>query len=80
MNWENLCPNLNFTAENKMGTLHKAGNISTLTWWMRYSISSNFKNLLKNWVKYLQMLIMQISAQTDNDKYRRSVASKKMAL
>ena len=31
MNWENLCPNLNFTAENKMGTLHKVGNISTLT-------------------------------------------------
>ena len=67
MNWENLCPNLNFTAENKMGTLHKVGNISTLTWWMRYSISSNFKNLLKNWVKYLQMLIMQISAQTEKN-------------
>ena len=27
MNWETLCPNLSFTAENKMGNLHKAGHI-----------------------------------------------------
>ena len=30
MNWEKLCPNLNFTTENNMGNLHKAGQISTL--------------------------------------------------
>ena len=23
MNWEKLCPNLSFTAENKIGSLHK---------------------------------------------------------
>ena len=32
MNWENLCPNLSFTVENKMENLHKAGHISNLTW------------------------------------------------
>ena len=82
---------------------------------MRYYISSNFKNLSKNWVKYLfhlekwnfqptgnfayntgfltlrkallillplylQMLIMQISTQTDNHKYRKNVATKKAGL
>ena len=45
MTWKMLCLNLNFIAENKMGNLHKAGHISTLTGCMRYSISSNFKNL-----------------------------------
>ena len=25
MSWENLCPNLNFTVENKMGNSHKRG-------------------------------------------------------
>ena len=80
---------------------------------MRYSISSNFKNLLMNWVKYvfyweklnfvsignfahtagfltlekvllillplyLQMLIVQISTQADNHKYRKSVVTKKV--
>ena len=44
MTWEMLCLNLNFIAEKKMGNLHKADHISTLTWWMTYSISSNFKN------------------------------------
>ena len=108
-------PNLSFTAENNMVNLHKAGHTSTLTCWMRYSISSNFKNLLLNWVKYvfqrekwnfepignfayttgflnfrkallillplyLQMLIMQISTQTDNKKYRKSLVTKKMGL
>ena len=42
--WEMLCLNLNFIAEKKMGNLHKAGHISTLTWWMTYSTTSNFKN------------------------------------
>ena len=36
MTWEMLCLNLNFVAEDKMGNLHKAGHISTLTGWMRY--------------------------------------------
>ena len=53
MNWEKLCPNLRFTAENKMEHLHKAGHISTSIWWMRYPISSNFKNLSMNWIKYV---------------------------
>ena len=50
-NWEKLCLNLSFTVENKMGNFHKAGHISNLTWWMRYSISSNLKNLSRNWEK-----------------------------
>ena len=25
MSWENLCPNLTFTVENKMGNSHKRG-------------------------------------------------------
>ena len=50
MKWEKLCPNISFTAENKM---EKADHISALTWWMRYSISSNFKNLSMNWLKYV---------------------------
>ena len=45
MTCEMLCLNLNFIAENKMGNLHKAGHIPTLTWWMRYSVTSNFKDL-----------------------------------
>ena len=45
MTWEMLCLNLNFTAENKMGNLHKAGHISTSTWWMTYSVYSYLKNL-----------------------------------
>ena len=47
MTWEMLCLNLNFTAENKIGNLHKAGHISTSTWGITYSISSNLKNLLE---------------------------------
>ena len=31
MTWEILCLTLNFIAGNKMGNLHKAGHISTLT-------------------------------------------------
>ena len=46
-------PYLRSTAGNKIRNLHKAGHISTLIWWMRYSISSNFKNLSMNWVKYV---------------------------
>ena len=115
MDWEKVWSNLSFTAENNMGNLQKAGHISALTWGMKYSISSNFKNLIMNWVKYvshrekwnfepignfahttgfltlgkallillhlyLQMLIMQISPQTDNNKYRKSVANKKSTL
>ena len=53
MNWEKLCPNLSFTAENKMGNLCKAIHISNLIWWMIYSISSNFKNFSMNLVKYI---------------------------
>ena len=34
--------------ENKMGNLNGAGHISSLTWWMRHSISSNFKSLAMN--------------------------------
>ena len=47
---------LSFTAGNKIGDLHKAGHISTLIWWMRYSISPNFKNLSMNWVNYVFQL------------------------
>ena len=46
----NLCPNL---SSNKMKSLHKAGHISNWTWWMRYSVFSNFKNLSMNWEKYV---------------------------
>ena len=102
---EKLCPYLCFTAENKMGNLNKAGHIPALIWWMRYSISSRFTNLLMNWVTYvfhlknfvhatgflslrkallillslyLQMLMMQISTQTDNNKSRKNFAAKKV--
>ena len=47
MNWE-LCPNLSFTVENKVGNLHKIGHISNLTWWIWYSIHSNFKNFVND--------------------------------
>ena len=53
MSWENLCPKLTFTAENKMGNPDKAGHISTLLWWKRYSISSILNNLSVNSVKYV---------------------------
>ena len=53
MDWEKVWSNLSFTAENNMGNLQKAGHISALTWGMKYSISSNFKNLIMNWVKYV---------------------------
>ena len=101
--------------EHKMAKLRKAGKISDLTWWMVYFISSNFKNLSMNSVKYIlrwekwnfepvgnfahttgfltfgkalliflplyiQMLIMQISTQANNQKYRKSVATKKSTL
>ena len=114
MNWEKLCPDLNFTAENKLGKLHKAGHILTLTW-LTYSISSSCKNLLMNWVKYMfsigkneilnpleillipqgfdlwkgpansltpsfPKLIMQMSTQTDNHKYRKVLQLKKVLL
>ena len=49
-------PYLSSTAGNKIRNLHKAGHISTLIWWMRYSISSNLKNLFMNWVKYVSSL------------------------
>ena len=29
MNWENKCPNLSFTVENKMGNSHKKGDHCT---------------------------------------------------
>ena len=91
MNWE---PNLGFTAENKTGKLHKTGHISNLIWWMEYSISSTFRNLSKNWKKYisywekvlnplalyLQMLIMQRSTQTGNQKYNKKVTTKKYTI
>ena len=91
MNWEH---NLGFTAENKTGKLHKTGHISNLIWWMEYSISSTFKNLSKNWIKYisdwekvsnpralyLQMLIMQRSTQTGNQKYNKKVTTKKYTI
>ena len=55
MTWEKLCPNLSFTVENKTGNLqkNKAGHISVLTQWMRYSTSLNFKYLSMemNWKK-----------------------------
>ena len=47
------CPNLSFTVENNIENLKKTSHISNLSWWMRYSISSNFKNLSMNWEKYL---------------------------
>ena len=96
-----------------MGNLHKADHILNLTWWFRYSIPSDFKNLPMVWVKYVfqwekwnseptgnfahttkfltlckamlsllplypQMLIKEISNQTDNHKYRKNVAIKKI--
>ena len=110
-NWE-LCCNWSLTVENKMGNLHKAGHISNLTWWMRYSISLNFNDLsmkcgyvfhcwkctfepIGNSVHitefltlgkallillpcYVQKIIMQISTQTDKQKYQKSVTTKKV--
>ena len=40
MSWENLCPNLTFTVENKMGNSHKRG-------W------SHFKLNIYKWLRYL---------------------------
>ena len=44
MNWEKLRLNLTFTVENKMVSLHKIRLDTIWTQWIRYSISSNFKN------------------------------------
>ena len=96
-----------------MGNLHKAGHISDLTWWIRYSISTTFQDLINELGEicfplgkwnfepiwnfthtteyltlgnlflililslYLQML-MQISTQTNNHKYRKSITTKKV--
>ena len=53
MNWEKLGPNLCFTVENKASNLHKIKLLLFQIQWMRYSITSNFKNLLMNWEKYV---------------------------
>ena len=34
MSWENLCPNLTFTVENKMGNSHKRG-------WSHFKLNIN---------------------------------------
>ena len=79
MNREKLCPNSNFTAENNMGDLHKASHIST-----NFAHTTGFlifgKALLILLPLSLQTLIMQISTQTDNHKYRKSVATKKVLI
>ena len=57
MSWENLCPNLSFTVENKMENSHKRG------WWhFKLKINDwdipfpqNFKNLSMNWEKYFAL-------------------------
>ena len=54
--WEKFYPNLRFTAENKICkyvNMQRAGHILNLTWWMRHSISSNFKSLSMICVKYV---------------------------
>ena len=53
MNWEKLCPSLSFTAENKIGNLNKIKLVTFQTQWVRYPITSNFKNLPVSWVKYV---------------------------
>ena len=49
MNWEKLSLNLTFTVEDKMVSLHKIRLGTIWTQWIRYSISSNFKNL-SQWI------------------------------
>ena len=53
MNWEKISLNLCFTVENKASNLHKIKLLLFQTQWMRYSITSNFKNLFMNWEKYV---------------------------
>ena len=38
MSWENLCPNLTFTVENKMGNSHKRG-------WSHFKLNVNDSNI-----------------------------------
>ena len=48
IDWENLCPNLSYTVENKASNSHKKKLITFHTSWMKYSILQNFKNLSMN--------------------------------
>ena len=52
MNWENLCPNLSFTVENN---LHKIRLFTFETKHVKNEIFHymQFKNLSKNWKKYV---------------------------
>ena len=50
MNWENLCPNLSFTAENKMG------NSCKWQWW-HWDIT--FRNLSMHWEKHFPFSIAE---------------------
>ena len=58
--WENLCPNLTFAVENKMGNSHKRG-------WSYFKLNINdrdipfpkTKNLSMNWEKYFPLRKME---------------------
>ena len=45
MNWEKLCSNFSFSAENNLGNLRKVDHIS--------NFFTNFKDLSKNCIKYM---------------------------
>ena len=53
MNWEKIGPILRFTVENKAINLRKIRLVLFETLWMRYSVSSNIKNLSMNLQKYV---------------------------
>ena len=72
VNREKLCPNLSFTVENKMENLHKAGHIS--------KVSSNFKNLLINWDKYVFRWEKWNFEPTENSAYTAEVLAYGKAL
>ena len=53
MNCKKLGPNLSFSVEYKASNLHEIRLLLFKTQWMRFSITSNFKNLSMNWEKYV---------------------------
>ena len=55
MNLGKLGPNLSFTVQNKTGNLNKIKLFIFQTQWVRYSITSNVKNLSMSWEKYVSV-------------------------
>ena len=53
MNYEKLGPNLSSSAEYKASNLHEIRLLLFKTQGVRYSITSNFKNLSMNWEMYV---------------------------